>query len=199
MRCASNNQSFKTNPIRFAPRISVGSASANRLFSTAPMPDPPAENPRVKTKPNRPHRLWRWAFRIVAFGCAFVAIAAIILHVALPTIVRQQVHDALARAGYPNATFDVADASLWGVTLNNIKAGKHGELSVAAAKVNYRPLRVIFGKISHVAIENAAIAINLSGPSDETKPTTQPFDFFKATSFEGIPIWRLDLSNCTVT
>jgi hypothetical protein len=162
------------------------------------MPEP-TEKPRVKTKPIRPHRLWRWAFRIVGFGCALLAIGAIAIHFALPSIVRQQVHDALARAGYPNATFEVADASLWGVTLTNIKAGKQGELSVASAKVNYRPLRVIFGKISHVAIENAAITIDLGGATDETNPSTQPFDFFAATSFEGIPIWRIDLSNCNVT
>jgi hypothetical protein len=195
MKCASSNPRCKTNPTGF----SVGSGCADRLFSILLMTDPVAQDPRVKTKPNRPHRLWRWAFRIVAFGCALLGVAAIAIHLALPKIVREQVRDALSRAGYADATFTVEDASLWGVTLTNIKAGKQGELSVAAAKVNYRPLRVIFGKISHVAIENAAIAINLSGPSDETKPTTQPFDFFKATSFEGIPIWRVDLSNCTVT
>lgn len=166
------------------------------------MPDPDASNPAVKTKPlpaTRPHRLWRWVFRTVAFACVLLGLAAIGIHLALPSIVRQQVHDALARAGYPNATFNVDGASVFGVRLSNIKAGKEGELTVSTANVGYRPLRVIFGRISHVSIENAAILIDLAGRPEAEHPSTKPFDFFAATSFQGIPIWRVDLANCAVT
>src|SRR4051794_26206806 len=126
MICDRFGEAFKTNPIAqvvglsdwpagTSPwscrrRNSIGWTSAKRVFSPSTMSDPDADKPRVKTnptKPHRPHRLWRWAFRIVAFGCVLLGIAAIGIHLALPSIVRQQVHDALARAGYPNANFTI--------------------------------------------------------------------------------------------
>src|SRR4051794_13216676 len=219
MTCDQTIMVCKTNPITTTDGVSDGvadasrplwragnsveSASTKRVFSPSLMSDPDADIPRVKTnpmKPHRPHRLWRWAFRIVAVGCVLLGIAAIGIHLALPRIVYEQVRDALNRAGYVDATFTVQDVSLWGVTLTNIKAGKEGELTVSSARGDYRPLRAIFGKISHVRIENAAILIDLAGkPDEEEKATTKPFDFFAATSFQGIPIWRVDLAGCDVT
>ena len=163
----------------------------------APSPQP---SPRVQGEGER--RRWRRRFWTLATLLIVLGSGLIALHLALPRIVRGQIRDVLTKAGYPDAKFDIEIATAFGVRVANVSAGKHGELNIAAAKVDYSPLIAVFGRVDNVKIENANILIDLDAltPKSDESPTTQPSsgDAWSATNAAGLPVDRFDLRNCTV-
>ena len=97
------------------------------------------------------NRIWKWIFRLFAIGAVLIAIGAIVLHLALPSLVRGQVKKVLDQVGLRGATFEVTSASIYGVQISNLRAGEHGELDVSSATLDYAPLRAIGGRIESLA------------------------------------------------
>jgi len=133
-----------------------------------------------------------------------VAVGAIVLHLALPSLVRGQVKKVLDQVGLRGATFEVTSASIYGVEISNLRAGEHGELDVSSAKLDYAPLRAIGGRIESLRIERANFVIDLNrGVAFSTSPdnnaTSQPSDFFSSVDTKGLPLWRIELADCSLT
>lgn len=147
------------------------------------------------------NRLWKWSFRIFAIGAVLAGIGAVVLYFSLPAIVRHQVQDVLAKAGYKNATFNVDSASLYAVRISNLKAGPNGELDVSSAQLDYAPLKAINGRIESLRVERANFVIDLSaGTVARTdRATSKPTDLFASVDTKGLPLWRIELADCNVT
>jgi hypothetical protein len=148
------------------------------------------------------NRFWKWLFGSIAVGAALTAVASLVLYFLLPAIVRSQVRDVLAKAGYKNATFKVDSATLYGVRISNLKAGPNGELDVSSAQLDYAPLKAINGRIESLRVERANFVIDLNAgtaSAPNASPTSKPTDFFASVDTKGLPLWRIELADCNVT
>ena len=85
--------------------------------------------------------------------------------------------------------------------ISNLKAGPHGELDVSSAQINYAPLKAIAGRIESLRVERASFLIDLSAnPIEQAdSPSTQPKDLFASVDTKGLPLWRIELADCSVT
>src|SRR4051794_987173 len=147
------------------------------------------------------NRVWKWTFRWFAIAAALVAVSAIILQLALPAIVRNQVKLILTQVGLSNATFDVTSASVYGVRISNLKAGAHGELDVSSAQIDYSPLKAIGGRIESLRVERANFVIDLNAGTIASPDgaTSKPADVFASVDTKGLPLWRVELADCSLT
>ncbi|MBC8107028.1 MAG: YdbH domain-containing protein [Anaerolineae bacterium] len=147
------------------------------------------------------NRIWKWIFGVFAIGAVIAGIGAVVLYFSLPVIVRNQVRDVLAKAGYKDATFNVDSASLYAVRVSNLKAGPNGELNVSSAQLDYAPLKAINGRIESLRVERANFVIDLNAGTvtRADSPTSQPTDFFASVDTKGLPLWRIELADCSVT
>lgn len=148
------------------------------------------------------NRLWKWIFRLFAVGALGVAVGAIALQLLLPAIVRSQVRNVLNQVGLRGAKFDVVSASIYGVQIGNLHAGENHELDVSSAKLDYAPVRAIGGRIDSLRVERANFVFDLDRgrvtPAD-AQASTKPSDFFSAVDTKSLPLWRIELADCSVT
>lgn len=149
------------------------------------------------------NRIWKWIFRLMAIGVALFGVAAIALQLALPTIVRAQVRSILDQVGLRDAKFEVTSASIYGVQISNLRAGEQGELEVSSARIDYAPLKAIGGRIESLRIDRANFVIDLNRgsalSSDDEGATSKPGDFFRSVDTKGLPLWRIELADCSLT
>ena len=96
-------------------------------------------------------RLRRWTL----IFAALLAVCAVTLWLSLPALVRWQVRNVLVSAGYESPTFVVNSATIFGIEISDLRAGKNGALTVSSMRIDYSPIKALTGKIDSLRLEHA--------------------------------------------